>query len=106
MRKHAALVIGLVALSLWTPPAQAGLWSAPQCPMYVGTFNTGEAGLTVTIVQENDQDVAPRTEPLANPPGGKDADATVKRGRVQFNAHVDKESGRLFIHWESVRENP
>ena len=104
MRKPVAtLVIALFALSVYAPAAQSSEFDTTICPPYVGTFNAGETGLTVTIVKEHDQSVRPHTERLANPPSGKDAEAAVARGRVQFNAHIDKESGRLFVHWDSLR---
>ena len=84
-------------------PVHGSAWEIALCPPYVGTFGAGESGLTVTIVQENDKPVQPRTEQLANALSGEDAKAVVARGRVQFNAHIDKDSGHLFVHWETLR---
>ena len=82
--------------------AHATAYEEVLCPPYVGTFHSSNSGLTVTIVQENDKAVAAHTELLANPVTGADAEAMVRRGEVQFNAHIDKESGRWFVHWETV----
>ncbi len=95
-----------VLLILFASSAGATAYERVLCPPYVGTFSIVESGvLTVTIVKRDDKPVAPRTEQLANPLRGKEAEAMVRRGAVQFNAHVDKDSGRLFIHWDSVKSS-
>ena len=93
------ILLGLFATSF----TYASPWEIALCPPFVGTFTIERGALFVTIVKENDKAVRPHTERLANPPAGKEADALSKRGAVQFNAHVDKESGRLFVHWETVK---
>jgi len=92
-----------LAMILLTVSASATLADIQLCPPYVGTFSRGDGGLTVTITRERDKAVAPHTEHVANPPAEKDAGALLSRGAVQFNAHVEKESGRLFVHWETLR---
>jgi hypothetical protein len=104
MRRLApAVLVVLFAFSFGVIPLQATLYEQLLCPPYVGTFNNTPTGLTVTIVKENDKVVVRHTEELANPLKGKDAEAAVKRGAVQFNAHIDKDNGRLFVHWESLQ---
>ena len=97
------LVLGL-ALLLLLPnlsPLQAGPYDRLLCPPGTGTFQMTDAGLAVTIVKENGKAVTPHTELLAN--AGKDAEAVTGCGFFVFNSHVDKESGRLFVHWETLK---
>src|SRR6266568_1769374 len=99
MKKLPAILVLSFAIALSAPATKID-----GCPPYIGTFNVAETGLlTVTIVKQDDKAVAPHTERLANPLRGKDAEALVRRGAVQFNAHAGKDSGRLFVHWESLR---
>jgi hypothetical protein len=93
-----------IVLALFASSTIASPWDVSLCPPYVGTFAAVERGvLAVTIVKENDKAVTPHTERLANPLHGKEAEALIRRGAVQFNAHVDKKSGLLFVHWETLR---
>jgi hypothetical protein len=75
----------------------------PRCVPYVRRFVATEHCLTVTITKENDNPVTPHTELLSNPLSGKEAEALTKRGLVQFKAHVEKDSARLFVHWDTLR---
>ena len=102
MRKR--LVIAVLTFLFAALAAQATMYEAVLCPPYVGSFHSSDSGLTVTIVQENDKTVVAHTELLANPVTGADAEAIVRRGEVQFNAHIDKNSGRWFVHWETVHD--
>jgi len=70
------------------------------CVPYTGTFARGDTGLTVTVTLENDKAVAPHTERVANPPADN---ALLNRGAVRFEGHVDKASGGLFVHWDTVK---
>ena len=103
MRK---LVLGIVMLLfiLSLSSAQAGPYDRLLCPPGTGTFFIDDGRLAVTIVKENGKPVTPHTEQLSNPLTGKDAEAVTAQGLVVFNSHVDKESGRLFVHWETVKQ--
>jgi hypothetical protein len=92
-----AVFVILVASSLFALPG------TDRCPPYIGTFHLAARHLTVTIVKINDKDVTPRSEEIANPLGGVEAEAVAKRGAVQFNAHTDEKSGHLFVHWDSIQ---
>jgi len=70
------------------------------CRPYTGTFTRGDTGLTVTVTQENDKAVAPHTERVANPP---ENNALLNRGAVRFEGHVDKATGGLFVHWDTLK---
>ncbi|HEX7137879.1 MAG TPA: hypothetical protein VF219_08540 [Vicinamibacterales bacterium] len=106
MKKILVLMLVSVAL-LQSQPAKASAYERVLCPPFVGTFHTVGRTLMVTIVKENDKVVPPRTVDVANPPGAKEADALVRRGPVQFNAHVDKEKGgAYFVHWDTLKSQP
>ncbi len=95
-------LVGAVLLVLFASAAEA--ISIDGCKPYIGTFSVADGGiLTVTIVKIDSKAVTPYTEQLANPVTGKEAEAVVKRGAVQFEGHVDKKSGRLFVHWDSLK---
>ena len=74
-----------------------------RCIPYIGMFHMTSAGLVVTVSKEDDKQVKPHTERIANPPASIDTDHLVKRGTLQFEGHIDKESGRLFVHWKSLQ---
>jgi hypothetical protein len=101
MKKLILVGIALLLLLPNLSPLQAGPDDRILCPPKTGTFTMTAAGLAVSIVTENGQPVTPHTELLANV--GKDADAVTGCGLFVFNSHVDKESGRLFIHWETLK---
>ena len=99
------LVLG-VALLLLLPnlsPLQAGPYNRLMCPPGTGSFTMTNAGLAVTVVKEDGKSVTPYTELLANPLTGKDAEAVTGCGLFVFNSHVDKETGRVFVHWETLK---
>ncbi|HEX2059693.1 MAG TPA: hypothetical protein VHK90_03050 [Thermoanaerobaculia bacterium] len=115
MRNLPVVIVAFIALSTAASDSRATLSPNTQqphetiggndrCPPYAGRFQRGDgANLVVTIVRRNDQPVPPHDAFVANPPKPAEAETWVKKGDVEFNAHVDAESGRLFIHWESVR---
>ena len=106
MTKRVLLFVAVICmLSFATVSAEriALLPGTDRCPPYVGEFHILRTGLVVTISKEDDKAVSSHTEQLANPLSGLEAKAVAGRGTVQFNAHVDRATGRLFVHWESVR---
>jgi len=98
--KKMTVVLAVILLAV---SVSATLTDQQLCPPYVGTFSRGDGGLTVTITRERDKTVAPHTERVANPPAEKDVAALLSRGAVQFNAHIEKASGKLFVYWETLR---
>ena len=102
MRKIVLGVTLLLSLLNLTP-AYGTAYERVLCPPGTGTFQMTDDGLVVTVVSEDGKSVKPHTELLANPLTGKDAEAMTARGLVQFNSHIDKASGRVFVHWETVK---
>lgn len=97
-----AAIVLTMAMFVTTPLQAIG--GGDRCPPYVGKFHMAGSSLNVTIARRADKAVTPpQTEELANPPESAVAEALAKRGSVEFEAHVDADSGHLFIHWESVR---
>lgn len=78
----------------------AGATHIDGCAPYTGTFSRGDSGLTVTVTQVNDKAVAPHVERVANPPADN---ALLSAGAVRFEGHVDKATGGLFVHWDTVK---
>ena len=97
------VVVGIALLLLNLSPLQATAYEELLCPPGTGTFTMTNAGLAVTVVKEDGKPVTPYTELLANPVTGKDADAVTGCGLFVFNSHVDKETGRVFVHWETLK---
>jgi len=100
MRKIALAILFALALSL--PDALALLPGTDRCPPYVGTFHVVASGLVVTIVKDGGVAVSPRSELVANPLSDAETERLVQRGNVEFHAHRDGKSDRLFVHWESL----
>lgn len=106
MTKRVLLLVVAICISSFAARSAERVLLLPgtdRCPPYVGEFRVSPTGLVVTISKEDDKAVSPHTELLANPLSGSEAKAVVERGTVQFNAHVDRATGRLFVHWESVK---
>jgi hypothetical protein len=99
------LILGITLLLLLSnlSPLQATAFERVFCPPGTGSFTMTNAGLAVTVVKEDGKPVTPYTELLANPVTGKDADAVTGCGLFVFNSHVDKETGRVFVHWETLK---
>jgi hypothetical protein len=109
---HAALAVIVAMLSTSihaTPPLNlhepvAVLAGGDRCPPHVGRFHMVGSSLNVTIEKRRDKAVTPpQTQLVANPPAESVAESLAKRGRVEFDAHVDADSGQIFVHWETVR---
>jgi hypothetical protein len=101
IRTAAALFLLLLAAA---SPLRAGVYDRTLCPMYKGEFLliTGQLWLDITGV--DGKPVEKRREKIANPLDERSHDALAKRGPVSVEAHPDKKSGDLFIHWGTLKD--
>lgn len=94
----------LITLTLAVPASYASLFDRTICPPVAGLFLLEKGQLWFNITQEHDKPVKAHRERVANPLDERSHEVLAKRGTVGVEAHRDKKSGDLFIHWGTLTD--
>ena len=100
----AILLIVMLPVAAFVPPAEASPYDQLLCPMIAGQFLLRGGELWIAIVKEDGKSVAKRTEKIANPLDDRSHEVLAKRGQVKVEVHQDKRGG-LFVHWGTLADD-
>lgn len=94
----------IVLFLLLTSSLYASGYDRILCPPVGGRFLLISGQLFLEITREHDKTIPARRERITNPLDERSHEVLAKRGTVTVEAHRDKKSGDLFIHWGTLKD--